>query len=114
MGEQRSFDRRAPNPNVEDTADKINSAVRWLAVSTVVLFLGLIALGTYVYTIASSNNDGLCALRSEAKDRLEGTQKYLKEHPEGFPGITRAEIIKGLEGPKRTIRALKGLNCPKR
>jgi type II secretory pathway pseudopilin PulG len=54
----------------------------------------------------------LCALRLDLERRVDGSIKFLTEHPHGFSGISARAIQAGIDNQERTIVALKVLRCP--
>ena len=53
----------------------------------------------------------LCALRSDLERRVQTSEKFLKEHPAGIPGIPAKTIRDGIRNQQRTITALAALSC---
>jgi hypothetical protein len=92
----------------------IQRTLRLLIVTTVVLFLMIVAAGLYTYTLSKNNRDSLCIFRADIASRVQQTDQYLKEHPEPepFPGITRQTLLTQVEGQKRTLGSFKHLHCP--
>ena len=97
-------------------------AVKRLTVATVALYLALAAFGVGSYIdrghqvsevrrTTDSTNAALCALRSDLKARAETGSQFLKEHPEGIPGIPPALLQANLASQYKTIAALSPLVC---
>lgn len=61
--------------------------------------------------IASSTNHALCTLRGDLARRVQDSRTFLKEHPEGIPGIPAAAIKQGIDNQQQTIDALASLDC---
>lgn len=56
-------------------------------------------------------HDALCIVRRRlARDISRGT-KFLKEHPEGIPGIPSKLIVEGITSDRTDLKALRGLHC---
>jgi hypothetical protein len=53
----------------------------------------------------------LCALRSDLERRIASSQAFLREHPDGIPGIPARTIRDGIKNQERTIRALSRIDC---
>lgn len=51
-------------------------------------------------------HDAICTFRADLIRRVETTERYLENHPEGFAGIPRATIRKSLDDQRQTIEAL--------
>lgn len=90
---------------------QILRALHWLEVATVVLYVGLILAGIYIYTESRNNHDALCNLRSDLQRRVVGLQDLLAKHPQGALGISRADIELSIRNTQRTVNALQPLNC---
>lgn len=80
-------------------SDGVRAALRWLVAATVALYL-------VVGGLAWQNTRAICALRSDVEVRVASSEKYLREHPEGFPGLSPQTIRDGIANQKRTIKAL--------
>jgi len=56
---------------------------------------------------------GVCRLRDDIETRIENSEAFLKQHPQGIPGLPAKTIQNSITGQKRTIRALKVIGpCP--
>ena len=94
-----------------DVLQDMRRTLRLLVVATVVLFVGLGGGMAWTYSQANESQNALCALRGDLEKRVAGTQTYLAEHPEGFPGVSPATLRKSLKDQQRTIAALGDLPC---
>jgi len=65
----------------------------------------------YVFRQGDENRTSLCALRLEAENRVAQGEQFLKDNPQGIPGITPQMIQRSLETSRTTISALSNLNC---
>jgi hypothetical protein len=81
--------------------------------------LGLYALVALLCVVAvvgflanQQATDSLCALRADLQTRVATSKQFLKEHPNGIPGIPAKTFRDGIKNQERTIRALSGLSCP--
>ena len=95
-----------------ETATVLRKTLRLLVIATVLLYLAVFGTGYYVYTIAQSNTKGLCALRTDAESRVDQSKQFLKEHPQGIPGISAEQLKRSTDNSKRTIAALESVRCP--
>lgn len=93
-------------------AEDLQRALRVLTVATIVLYLICIGVAVKVYTDNRSTTDALCTLRTDLVKRVASSQNFLKEHPDGIPGISPKVIIDGIDNQQRSIEALSGLHCP--
>lgn len=82
-----------------------------ILVAFAVLGLTLAVGYFYVDKVSDQNTKGLCTIRENAQDQITRTEDFLKEHPEGFAGLSPAVLRRGLESQKRTVEALKDVDC---
>lgn len=66
----------------------------------------------YVYQISKDNQAGLCAIRHDSERRVALGDKFLKEHPNGFAGISVDSLKRSTNNAKETVRSLAELDCP--
>jgi hypothetical protein len=100
-----------PETRNEDVGQTIKRSLRVLIGLTVALALALGGVAFYTWQTASTSTDALCALRTDLERRVESSQAFLVEHPEGIPGISVKTIQDGIKNQTRTIRALQGISC---
>ena len=64
---------------------------------------------------AVETHKGVCAFRDNLKTQARSGEKYLRQHPSGAPSlhISAAQIEQTIAREKKTIHALRDLNCPK-
>lgn len=84
----------------------------------VVATVSMVAIGIQVHrqnnqikTVALDTHSALCTFKGDLKRRVTDTEQFLKEHPEGIPGVPTATIRRSLDGQRATIRSLASLNC---
>jgi len=53
----------------------------------------------------------LCAFKVDLEKRHANGLEFLREHPNGIPGITAAELQRAINTQKATLDALGILNC---
>jgi hypothetical protein len=94
------------------TPETLRRSLRRLVTATVVLYLGLFSLGYYIYTVSRNNTDGLCTLRNEAATRVQTSQEYLIDHPNGSKEIPLGVIKLSIANSQRTVDALRNIRCP--
>lgn len=75
--------------------------------------LGFCVAGTvyYISVVAKDNTDGLCALRHDAQERIDQTNDFLDENPQGTSGISRSQLLRSRANSQRTFDALEGIDC---
>lgn len=66
----------------------------------------------YVYYTSRENNDALCALRADSERRIQLGEEFLKEHPNGFAGISIDSLRRSTTNAKQTVASLSDLHCP--
>lgn len=104
-------------------AKQLQDSLRNLVIATVVLYLGLATMAVSLYIsgqhqsqdteqLAITTTAALCALRFDLQTRVEDSQKFLKQHPNGVAGIPAKSIQQSIEGQQRTIASLSILDCP--
>jgi hypothetical protein len=55
----------------------------------------------------------LCAFRLDLEKRTVASLDFLKDHPKGIAGISRAQLLTSVTNQQRTIITLQGLDCDK-
>ena len=60
---------------------------------------------------AEQTRGALCALRADLERRSVTSRAFLREHPNGIPGISAKVIRDGIRNQERTVRALAGIDC---
>jgi hypothetical protein len=87
----------------------------YLAVVGYLILTLAIAFSLYrVSGLASQGEEahqGLCVLRADLENRVQTSRDFLKEHPEGIPGIPVATIRQSIDNQQKTIDALEVLDC---
>lgn len=97
--------------NGRTVADLLRRGLRRLAICTAVLYVALIIGGILVYLSNQNTLAALCSVRQDMEQRVLATTDFLKDNPEGFPGVDTKTILANLANQQRTINALKSLNC---
>lgn len=77
-----------------------------------VLGLTVSATAYFTYNTADESKDGLCALRADSERRVVLGEQFLKENPNGIPGISVDSLRRSINIAKQTTRSLASLNCP--
>lgn len=89
-------------------------ALRLNRASTAAVVVGVVLVvgGVFkVYQTADNVHRSLCALRAERIRGIVNGKKFLQEHPQGIPGISRADILRSIETQKETVRAFRFADC---
>jgi hypothetical protein len=61
--------------------------------------------------VATETHDALCAFKTDLQKRYAAGTKFLKENPEGIPGISAAQIKQSLSNQESTLDSLEPLDC---
>lgn len=99
----------------EEFKEERNERLHRFFVKVLVIFalLGFTVAGSvaFVYTNAIRNKDALCAIRHDSERRVELGEEFLKEHPNGIPGISIDSLRRSTSNAKQTVQSLSSLNC---
>ena len=82
-----------------------------VGVALVIVLAGTFAGVLKVYQTADQAHQAICALREERVDGIKSAQRFLHKHPQGIPGISRADIQRSIETQKQTVRAFRFADC---
>ena len=107
-----------PNPPGEE----LRRGLLWLAIATVFLFLVVCAGGALAYWDSANQRNAirtnqvqtqraLCTFVADLQRRVDTARQFLREHPNGIPGISRAQLQLSIDNQQRTIKALDALEC---
>ena len=108
--------------NAIDVESDLQRGLRALVIATVTLYIVLLVVGIYFFVdssnrrteleeVARSTNGALCSLRADMERRVAASEDFLKDNPNGIPGISNEDIQTALANQKRTIDALGNLDC---
>jgi uncharacterized ion transporter superfamily protein YfcC len=104
--------------DVSPTQKALKQLTHWTVV--LYLLLALTAGATFVIrsadlarvqTQSERNVAAFCALRHDVERRIEDSQAFLDEHPNGIPGIPPEQIRDSLRAQRETVRALSIVVC---
>lgn len=82
-----------------------------LLIAFAVLGFCMAAAVLYINHISDQTHRGLCALKTTAASQIKQTNDFIKDHPDGFAGLSTAVLMRSLEASKRTVKSLKDVNC---
>jgi len=110
------------NSGDERVKDVLQRQLRVLVRATVILYLALAFVAGYAYVQAvqgrakleaatEQTTTALCTLRADLERRVDTSREFLKENPDGIPGIPARTIQEGINNQERTIEALGVLDC---
>lgn len=105
-----------------DIATELRRLLMHLTIATAALYAVVIVLIMFVWidsgakrealqTQTDRTNHALCTLRNDLDRRTIASKEFLREHPEGLPGIPAAVIRTSIQNQEQTIRALATLKC---
>ena len=80
-------------------------------VGAIVILAGVFAGVLRVWQTAEEAHHAICALRHEREQAIIDAKKFLSEHPQGIPGITRADIERSIGTQEQTVRAFRFADC---
>jgi hypothetical protein len=85
----------------------------WNVIAFTAQFAAFAVAVVYFASVASNNQEALCAFRNDLALRVQQGTQFLEEHPEGFAGIPASTIQTNLENQKRTVGVFddSGLDC---
>lgn len=100
-----------PETRGKETATVLRKTLKRLVWATVVLYLCLAAVVIKVYLDGKSTTESLCAFRTDLVQRVVQSNQFLKEHPNGTPGIPVKTITDSITNQTRTVLSLKDISC---
>ena len=106
-----SFGEQDMTKQAEGIINSIRRTLRFLVIVTGLLGTVLVGVATFTYLNSQEVNDAICNLRADLERRVITSQEFLEKHPRGVGGISREDILVGIENQQRTITALASLNC---
>jgi len=99
----------------QDVATELRAGLSLLKRVTAVLVVVVVGASIAGWLIvsdqATETNQALCSLRADLQTRVETSQGFLRDNPDGVVGIPAATLQQSIDGQKRTIQALSTLNC---
>lgn len=86
----------------------------FVRVLVIFAFLGLTVSATAYFTwrTAQDSKEGLCAIRQDSERRVTLGTQFLKENPNGIPGISIDSLRRSVNNAKETVTSLSSLDCP--
>lgn len=60
---------------------------------------------------AQRTETALCIFRDDLETRVKSAQQFLRDNPDGIPGISPELLQQSIDNQQRTILALQLLNC---
>lgn len=105
-----------------DVRIAIQHSIRLLGVWTAVLYgvvcLFLVAALLYAMNqraaltrIQDETVSALCTFRNDLQVRYENGVQFIKDHPDGIPGIPIGTLKQSVENQRSTLISLQGLPC---
>lgn len=89
----------------------VNKQVRILYIITFIT-LAIVAYSAYsARGEAAQTKKALCTFRLDLINRVSSGREFLREHPNGIPGISAAQITLSLKNQQLTIDSLDNLHC---
>jgi hypothetical protein len=95
--------------------ERLDNRLHRMAVKAVIAFaffgFTMAATVAYVFVTADHNRVSLCALRADAQERIDQSEDFIKENPNGIPGISVEQLRRSTNNSVRTRNALANLKC---
>lgn len=106
-------DRKVPSVSERSviTSKDLKGQLRVLIALTVIMYVVVGLLIWQVWVTANSNTKSLCALRNQDQAQIDQAQTFLKQHPYGAFGISRAQFQQSISNSVATVTALKDLGA---
>lgn len=76
-----------------------------------VLGITVSATAYFTWETAKESKDGLCAIRHDSERRVSLGEQFLKENPNGIPGISTDSLRRSVNNAKETVESLSSLHC---
>lgn len=85
----------------------------FVRVLVIFAFLGATVSVTAFFTwkTAQESKEGLCAIRHDSERRVALGDQFLKENPNGIPGISVDSLRRSINNAKETVKSLASLDC---
>lgn len=107
-----------------DIRAQILHSIKLLSRATIVLYLSVVLVAGLGFWSAQQQRKALaretektvmalCTFRADLQRRYEAGVDFLRENPDGIPGITAEDLQRSLDNQKSTLDALEGLPCQK-
>jgi len=93
------------------TGKEIKRSLTILIIATVFLYIALVGVVAWAYSLSHANTVALCAFRDDAQRRLDQNKQYLGDHPRGVAGLSPKQLQANIANSEQTIKSLTGLNC---
>jgi hypothetical protein len=107
---------------VKTVEQSLATPFRTLVAATVFLYAALIGVGTYGYVsrshdlakinqVTTTTKTALCLFRENIEKQVDTSEEFLKNNPDGIPGLPAATIQASIDRQKDTLKALDILEC---
>lgn len=104
---------------MKENKSALKSAFNRLVAATIALYLVLAGLATFAYVSNQHRiQDGkdahtaICVLKLDLERRVKEGEQFIKERPNGIPGVPITAFKRSIAGQKATIKALAKASCP--
>lgn len=96
----------------DDVAKSLRRTLRVLIVATLVLYIIMISFMIWTWSTGHTSKNALCAIRLNAQVQLDQGKEFLKDHPNGLPGLASPDDLQNnIDNYSATVTALSNLNC---
>lgn len=93
----------------------IDNRLRRFFSKIVVIFaiFGMCVAATAYYTskVSAESHSGVCAIKGESVKRAALGDQFLKDNPDGIPGVSIDSLKRSTNNAKQTVKALENVEC---
>lgn len=108
--------------NGHPAGNELRKALKLLTAATIAVYIALAGLGvigwidasnkrTDIEQLAEETNTALCKFRAGLENQVAGSEDFLKENPQGIPGLSAEAIQASIDRQRTTIKSLSDLDC---
>jgi hypothetical protein len=109
-------------PGAAVAVTEIKKALRIMEIATIALIIVVMALfiigyvdstnqRTAIKETATQSHNALCSFVDDLKGRIQTSEEFLAEHPNGIPGLSVEVLRTSIRNQKMTIESLFNLKC---
>lgn len=96
---------------IQDGYDRLRRITYRALIFFAITFVVTTAFVVQLIRQNSQANAALCTFRGDLQQRAIGAQDFLREHPDGIPGISAKALRTSIDNQRRTVDALASLDC---
>lgn len=88
-----------------------HAALLAIILGVAIVLGGTISNALDIRGTSSDLKRSICALRHERQQSVANAVQFLKENPNGIPGVSRADILRSIKLQQQTVRAFRFAGC---